>query len=701
MGRKHDSSGPNSSDESNQHHDPRFRSLSPGGEYGEYYDPRYNSQRYYPQYQPNDLVTNPVPHSFYAAPQPQLVSTHTGLASGSNFANNGNAYALGDGNLGPFFEYQCPKLAHFLAAAPAFVMSDQGIAQLRLSPRESISCVRWNNRFYITGTDIVRILTYRFQLFGRDVENRKKFEEGIFSDLRNLKTGIAASLENPRSELLEFLYAQHCVRTKKKQKVFFWDAVNHDKMFLETLERELKKDSAYKIAMNLFLNRPNVGGNPPPSSSATTLPVREPALSFIYDSNLTLEEQLFRLIPNAEHSLNFPHSMNSPSDLQISPQLRQSASIPYDRTQFEDVGEYREPGSSESDSPLYEDVTLLQPRRRMPSTRYSERRFSRSMGEPYSPVRRDVKPPVFPSTQPYPADNHMRRSRSGPHISAANLPTQRGYRSAPYHPSSECVEYVEDYAQSWTPDQQRQQEHLVPPQPSYARHSGSSRPSSTSSGPASSTRYNEAHLMPYGTSTGDSIPEDLASASSVSASSMYYSERGNAPLPPQYHDSGVSSRRVGYADDPEPINPDEGYLEDFGFKFNTFDAGVNEADRYYRPRERATEALIRPEPEPLDPGSQPDTHNFLSMQDYSNIGYDRSLSPDGFFGPPENNSEQVQQQQQQQQHDGQEDQSNPREEVEKGQPHQQGQQDRNPALVGSDQRQNSFCAPKYDSQDPC
>ena len=34
--------------------------------------------------------------------------------------------------------------------------------------------------------------------FGRPVRNMKKFEEGIFSDLRNLKPGVDASLEEPK-----------------------------------------------------------------------------------------------------------------------------------------------------------------------------------------------------------------------------------------------------------------------------------------------------------------------------------------------------------------------------------------------------------------------------------------------------------------------------------------------------------------------
>lgn len=52
---------------------------------------------------------------------------------------------------------------------------------------ESQADIFVRNLFHITGTDIVRALAYRFEAFGRPVRNVKKFEEGIFSDLRNLK----------------------------------------------------------------------------------------------------------------------------------------------------------------------------------------------------------------------------------------------------------------------------------------------------------------------------------------------------------------------------------------------------------------------------------------------------------------------------------------------------------------------------------
>ena len=90
---------------------------------------------------------------------------------------------------------------------------------------ESIACVYWQRQFFITGTDIVRALLWRFRLANVPIEHRKKFEEGVFSDLRNLKPGAGAVLEEARSKFLDMLYKHNCIRTHKKQKVFVWDAV--------------------------------------------------------------------------------------------------------------------------------------------------------------------------------------------------------------------------------------------------------------------------------------------------------------------------------------------------------------------------------------------------------------------------------------------------------------------------------------------
>ncbi|KAI5120626.1 hypothetical protein M0805_009386 [Coniferiporia weirii] len=136
---------------------------------------------------------------------------------------------------------------------------------------EYVTCVLWSGLYHITGTDIVRALVFRFEAFGRPVRNMKKFEEGVFSDLRNLKPGTDACLEEPKSPFLDLLFKYQCIRTQKKQKVFYWFSVPHDRLFLDALERDLKREK--------------MGLEP------TTHVVGEPALSFTYDSKRTLYEQ--------------------------------------------------------------------------------------------------------------------------------------------------------------------------------------------------------------------------------------------------------------------------------------------------------------------------------------------------------------------------------------------------------------------------
>ncbi|KAJ3114150.1 homeodomain transcription factor ste12 [Phlyctochytrium bullatum] len=144
---------------------------------------------------------------------------------------------------GESFVASLEALRVFLGTAPSNWNPDQDIKRFPLPSGEQLSCILWKNLFYITGTDIVRSLVFRFSVFGRPVKNLKKFEEGVFSDLRSLKPGIDATLEEPRSEFLEFLFRAACIRTQKKQKVFFWFSVPHDRLFMDALERDLKRES--------------------------------------------------------------------------------------------------------------------------------------------------------------------------------------------------------------------------------------------------------------------------------------------------------------------------------------------------------------------------------------------------------------------------------------------------------------------------
>ncbi|PBP15458.1 STE-domain-containing protein [Diplocarpon rosae] len=204
---------------------------------------------------------------------------------------------------------QVDNLKYFLISAPVDWTPDQYIRRFLLPTGEYVSCVLWNNLFHISGTDIVRCLSFRFQAFGRPVKNSKKFEEGIFSDLRNLKSGTDASLEEPKSGFLDFLYKNNCIRTQKKQKVFYWYSVPHDRLFLDALERDLKREKM--------------------GQEATTVAVNEPALSFEFDSSQSLFEQLTKAqqANSSSFSAQQPAFAQPPSQ-STSPVMRAMDSMP-------------------------------------------------------------------------------------------------------------------------------------------------------------------------------------------------------------------------------------------------------------------------------------------------------------------------------------------------------------------------------------
>ncbi len=109
--------------------------------------------------------------------------------------------------------------------------------------KEKIACVIWDNRSYISGTDIIKVLAYRLALDDIQIptDQQKKFEEGIFSDLRHLKVGVDARLEESKSEMLVYFYHHGAVRTKKRQKLYIWRSVNFDKLYQDAKMRLLQR----------------------------------------------------------------------------------------------------------------------------------------------------------------------------------------------------------------------------------------------------------------------------------------------------------------------------------------------------------------------------------------------------------------------------------------------------------------------------
>lgn len=139
------------------------------------------------------------------------------------------------------------QLLHFLHHAPALFAPSGNPLLLRLHlplphHNEPVACVYHEQRFLVSGTDILRVLLFRFRCLARPISSMKKFEEGVFSDLRNLKPDEGARLEPARSVLLDSLYRFGCVRTQKRQKVFFWDVVDHDRLFRDAWEREARRE---------------------------------------------------------------------------------------------------------------------------------------------------------------------------------------------------------------------------------------------------------------------------------------------------------------------------------------------------------------------------------------------------------------------------------------------------------------------------
>lgn len=122
------------------------------------------------------------------------------------------------------------RLKYFLATAPSRWSTDDphaaaaaaaglsmghpssthpALNRFLLPNSEYVSCVLWGGLYHITGTDIVRALVFRFEAFGRPVRNMKKFEEGVFSDLRNLKPGMDACLEEPKVSTVPLRMCAH------------------------------------------------------------------------------------------------------------------------------------------------------------------------------------------------------------------------------------------------------------------------------------------------------------------------------------------------------------------------------------------------------------------------------------------------------------------------------------------------------------
>lgn len=114
---------------------------------------------------------------------------------------------------------------------------------------EYVTCVLWSGLYHITGTDIVRALVFRFEAFGRPVRNMKKFEEGVFSDLRNLKPNLDACLEEPKVCIRAFCFLRIIFRFKTANALGFCHS--HRRRAITALVALLNCSSSSRLLLRL------------------------------------------------------------------------------------------------------------------------------------------------------------------------------------------------------------------------------------------------------------------------------------------------------------------------------------------------------------------------------------------------------------------------------------------------------------------
>lgn len=160
---------------------------------------------------------------------------------------------------------------------------------------DSITCAFWRKEGLISGSDIIKVIKaiYRLKFLGQSPKDRRKFEDGIISDLRSLRIGKDATLEEANSPLLKFLYRLNCVRTHKRQKIFKWASVPFMKLFSDSLKRDCNNTTSppkvhpgIKIRLDNALLSPNSWSSPKRSdpSELSHLNVSAPGLDVMAEA---------------------------------------------------------------------------------------------------------------------------------------------------------------------------------------------------------------------------------------------------------------------------------------------------------------------------------------------------------------------------------------------------------------------------------
>ena len=89
------------------------------------------------------------------------------------------------------------SLSSFLRTGPKPVQVGKPVTvyEHSLGDESSVLCFVRDGRWFMSGRGVVDCVAYRLLATGTTISDHKKFESGIFSDLRNLRQGIDYQLE--------------------------------------------------------------------------------------------------------------------------------------------------------------------------------------------------------------------------------------------------------------------------------------------------------------------------------------------------------------------------------------------------------------------------------------------------------------------------------------------------------------------------
>lgn len=184
--------------------------------------------------------------------------------------------------LRPMLAAELAAIHRFIAAGPAEASraasaSPDGAALASFAlpgTEETLHCVAYGGLHLVSGYDIIK--TFRVLVFSSGSgallasTASRKFEEGVFSVLRRLKVGPHCRLEDNRSDMLAWLHQNDCIRTVKKQKVYYWQCVDFFSLAAEIRSRCLSR--AGKRGAAGHIPRPALALGRPPDPPRAAAP---------------------------------------------------------------------------------------------------------------------------------------------------------------------------------------------------------------------------------------------------------------------------------------------------------------------------------------------------------------------------------------------------------------------------------------------